>query len=79
MDNRQVVRDHASFVPSDQSGSSYAFRLLFPRHDFVDGTWSTIAKSVANGPLKEAGVMLAKVAPTPSSPAAEVVRVLLTC
>ena len=43
-------------------------RLLFPQHDNVDGIWSTIAQSVASGPLKEAGVVLAKVAPTPSSP-----------
>jgi hypothetical protein len=43
-------------------------RLLFPKHDSVDGIWSTLAQSVAKGPLKEAGVFLAKVAPTPSSP-----------
>lgn len=43
-------------------------RLMFPQHDNVDGVWSTIAQSVAGGPLKEAGVVLAKVAPTPSSP-----------
>jgi hypothetical protein len=48
-------------------------RLLFPKHEAVDGLWSTIAQSVANGPLKEAGVFLAKVAPTPSSPAGDFV------
>jgi hypothetical protein len=42
-------------------------RLLFPKHEAVDGLWSTIAQSVACGPLKEAGVFLTKVAPTPSS------------
>lgn len=31
----------------------------------VDGIWSTVAKSVASGPLRDAGVFLAKVAPTP--------------
>jgi hypothetical protein len=42
-------------------------RLLFPKHEAVDGLWSTIAQSVAAGPLKDAGVFLTKVAPTPSS------------
>ena len=42
-------------------------RLLFPKHEAVDGLWSTIAQSVATGPLKDAGVFLTKVAPTPSS------------
>jgi len=42
-------------------------RLLFPKHEAVDGLWSTIAQSVASGPLKDAGVFLTKVAPTPSS------------
>jgi hypothetical protein len=40
-------------------------RLFFPRHDRVDGMWATIAQSVANGPLKAAGVDLVKVAPSP--------------
>lgn len=48
-------------------------RLMFPKHEAVDGLWSTIAQSVANGPLKEAGVFLAKVAPTPSSPSSDFV------
>jgi hypothetical protein len=42
-------------------------RLLFPKHEAVDGLWLTIAQSVASGPLKDAGVFLTKVAPTPSS------------
>ncbi|KAK8854765.1 hypothetical protein IAR55_003504 [Kwoniella newhampshirensis] len=46
---------------------TYGKWLLFPSHEFVDGTWSTLAQSVAKGPLKAAGVESAKVAPTPSS------------
>ncbi|WWD19091.1 hypothetical protein CI109_103549 [Kwoniella shandongensis] len=46
---------------------TYGKWMLFPSHDFVDGTWSTLAQSVAKGPLKDAGVTCAKVAPTPSS------------
>jgi len=47
--------------------TTLTFRLLFPKHEAVDGLWSTIAQSVASGPLKDAGVLLTKVAPTPSS------------
>ena len=39
--------------------------MLFPRHPEVDGVWSTIGQSVAGGPLQDAGVTLAKVAPSP--------------
>lgn len=39
-------------------------RMLFPRHADVDRIWGTVASSVAKGPLRDAGVDLAKVAPS---------------
>jgi len=42
-------------------------RLFFPRGSEVDGIWSTLARSVVDGPLKKAGVDLAKVASAPKS------------
>lgn len=39
-------------------------RMLFPKHEDVDRIWGQIARSIAYGPLKEAGVQTAKVAPT---------------
>ncbi|KAK1927258.1 hypothetical protein DB88DRAFT_477385 [Papiliotrema laurentii] len=50
---------------SKQSEWTVGKWLFFPRHDRVDGMWATIAQSVANGPLKAAGVDLVKVAPSP--------------
>ncbi|KAK4688821.1 hypothetical protein P7C73_g1295, partial [Tremellales sp. Uapishka_1] len=41
--------------------------LLFPKHEDVDAVFATIGISVAKGPLREAGVMLTKVAPSPLS------------
>ncbi|ORY35538.1 translation initiation factor eIF 4e-like domain-containing protein [Naematelia encephala] len=41
--------------------------LFFPRHSDVDRLWATIAQSVAAGPLRKAGVFLAKVVPSPTS------------
>lgn len=79
MDNWQVVSLISFmcrlFFGKHSSGAmlNKRYRLLFPGHDKVDGMWSTIAKSVAGGPLKDSGVMLAKVAPTPSSPAGDTV------
>ncbi|RSH88768.1 hypothetical protein EHS25_002996 [Saitozyma podzolica] len=43
--------------------------LLFPQRISVDGMWSALAQSVADGPLRDAGVFLAKVAPTPAGQA----------
>jgi hypothetical protein len=40
-------------------------RMMFPRHDDVDRIWGHVARSIAHGPLKDAGVNTAKVAPTP--------------
>lgn len=39
-------------------------RLFFPKHENVDAVWSLIARAVACGPLKEAGVEVAKVSTT---------------
>ncbi|WVQ82309.1 hypothetical protein IAT38_004437 [Cryptococcus sp. DSM 104549] len=41
--------------------------MFFPSRETVDSLWFNIAPSVADGPLKEAGVQGAKVSPTPSS------------
>lgn len=41
--------------------------MLFPSHHLVDGTWATLARSVATGPLKAAGVLSAKVAASPNA------------
>lgn len=61
MDCREMV------YPNIKYRNKLIERLLFPKHEAVDGLWSTIAQSVACGPLKDAGVFLTKVAPTPSS------------
>jgi len=58
----------ASPFPKKRSRTlSSSARLLFPKHTEVDRIWSTVASSVSKGPLKEAGVFLTKVAPSPTS------------
>lgn len=39
-------------------------RMMFPRPDNVDAVWSKVARSVAYGPLHDAGVHTAKVSPS---------------
>jgi len=39
-------------------------RMLFPKHEDVDRIWGQVARSIAYGPLKDAGVTTAKVAPS---------------
>jgi hypothetical protein len=38
--------------------------MLFPGPDNVDRVWGQVARSIAHGPLRDAGVYTAKVAPT---------------
>jgi hypothetical protein len=42
--------------------------MLFPKHLDVNATWSKLAPSVASGPLRAAGVFLAKVSTAPLRP-----------
>ncbi|ORX38481.1 hypothetical protein BD324DRAFT_621014 [Kockovaella imperatae] len=71
--SKKQVRDEAHDtaksdlkVISIDSGWTAGKWMLFPRHADVDRTWGVIATSVANGPLRDAGVKLAKVAPSRS-------------
>lgn len=51
---REMVSWHLSEVADG--------RMTFPRTESVDGVWAKVARSVAYGPLRDAGVSTAKVA-----------------
>ncbi|KAL1407365.1 hypothetical protein Q8F55_006787 [Vanrija albida] len=67
--SKKVVRDEACDETtkalknlSEESGWTTGKWMLFPSNENVDGVWSRIARSVASGALKDAGVDVAKVA-----------------